>query len=108
MRATRKKINRPILQLELDLGFEIKVKQLEDIAEMKKLRSSILKKLQLHGVDTTDWTCVNRFLENPRIAGKRLYNMTNAEMQSLIKKLGSILSKDAYKRKELERITQQN
>jgi len=108
MRATRKKISRPTLQLELDLGLQVKVKELEDIAETKKLRSSILKKLQLHGVDTTDWTCVNQFLENPRIAGKRLYNMTNNEMQELIKKLGSILGKDAKKRTEIERITQQN
>jgi len=108
MRATRKKFSRPTLQLELNLDLEVKVKALEDIAETKKLRSSILKKLQLHGVDTTDWTCVNLFLENPRIAGKRLYNMSNQEMRDLIKKLGSILGKDAEKRQKIERITQQN
>jgi hypothetical protein len=98
----------PMLQLELKLDLEVKVKALEDIAETKKLRSSILKKLQLHGVDTTDWTCVNRFLENPRIAGKRLYNMSNEEMRLLIKKLGSILGKDATKKQEIERITKLN
>ena len=98
----------PTLQLELKLDLEVKVKTLEDIAETKKLRSSILKKLQLHGVDTTDWTCVNRFLENPRIAGKRLYNMSNEEMRLLIKKLGSILGKDATKKQEIERITKLN
>lgn len=107
MRKTRK-ISRPVMQLELDLDLEVKVKTLENIAETKKLRSSILKKLQLHGVDTTDWTCVNRFLEQPRIAGKRLYNMSNEEMLALIKKLGSILGKDSEKRKEIERITKQN
>jgi len=107
MRKTRK-INRPAMQLELDLGLEVKVKELENLAETKKLRSSILKKLQLHGVDTTDWTCVNRFLENPRIAGKRLYSMDHQEMRDLIKKLGSILTKDADKRKKIESITQQN
>ena len=98
----------PTLQLELKLDLEVKVKALEDIAETKKLRSSILKKLQLHGVDTTDWTCVNQFLENPRIAGKRLYNMSNEEMRLLIKKLGSILGKDATKKQEIERITKLN
>ena len=98
----------PTLQLELKLDLEVKVKALEDIAETKKLRSSILKKLQLHGVDTTDWTCVNRFLENPLIAGKRLYNMSNEEMRLLIKKLGSILGKDATKKQEIERITKLN
>jgi len=107
MRKTRK-INRPVMQLELDLGLEVKVKELENIAETKKLRSSILKKLQLHGVNTTDWTCVNSFLENPRIAGKRLYSMDHQEMHDLIKKLGSILTKDTDKRKKIESITQQN
>ena len=107
MRKTRK-ISRPTMQLSLDLDLEVKVKALEDIAETKKLRSSILKKLQLHGVDTTDWICVNRFLENPRIAGKRLYNMDQQEMRDLIKKLGSILGKDATKKQEIERITKLN
>ena len=96
------------MQLELDLGLEVRVQELENLAETKKLRSSILKKLQKHGVDTTDWTCVNRFLENPRIAGKLLYNMNHQEMRDLIKKLGSILTKDADKRKKIESITQQN
>lgn len=63
-------------------------------AEIKKLRSSILHRLQKHGVDTTSWTCVNIFLQQPRIAGKRLYEMTSPEMLSLIKKLESILAKD--------------
>lgn len=107
MRKTRKH-SPPTLQFELKLDLEVKVKALEDIAETKKLRSSILKKLQLHGVDTTDWTCVNQFLENPRIAGKRLYNMSNEEMRLLIKKLGSILGKDATKKQEIERITKLN
>ena len=108
MRATRHKISRPTLQLELDLALEVKVKELENVAEIKKLRSSILKKLQLHGVNTTDWNCVNSFLENPRIAGKRLYNLSATEMRELIRKLASILSKDAQKQKEIERIISQN
>ena len=108
MSRTATKHKQQPLQLQLDLGLEVKVKQLEDLAETKKLRSGILKKLQLHGVDTTDWTCVNHFLENPKIAGKRLYSMTHEEMHDLIKKLGSILRKDAEKRKKIEQITLQN
>lgn len=109
MRKTRN-ISRPVLQLELDLDIELKKKVavLEDAQRTKKLRSQILVKLQKHGVDTTDWSKVNQFLENPRIAGKRLYNMTHDEMQALIRKLGSILDKDAEKLKDIERITQQN
>lgn len=64
-------------------------------AELKRLRSSILLRLQKHGVDTTNWGCVNTFLQQPRISGKRLYEMTADEMKILLKKLESILAKDA-------------
>ncbi len=77
-------------------------------AELKKLRSGILHRLQKHGVDTTDWSKVNQFLENPRIAGKRLYDLTEAEMRVLIPKLESILRKDKQKQAELARLTQLN
>lgn len=70
--------------------------------EIKRLRSSILHRLQKHGVDTTNWASVNIFLQQPRIAGKRLYEMTGPEMQSLIKKLESILAKDEeFRNKEI-------
>ena len=62
--------------------------------ETKKLRSAILFKLQKYGIDTTNWTSVNRFLEQNRIAGKRLYDMNCEEMRALITKLGSILNKE--------------
>ena len=63
----------------------------------KRLRSGILVRLQKYGVDTTDWQCVNRFLEQKKIAGKRLYEMTNDEMKELIPKLESMLKKQAEK-----------
>lgn len=62
-------------------------------AEIKRLRSSILKKLQEYGINTTKWADVNAFLEQKKIAGKRLYEMTIEEMKVLIPKLGSILNK---------------
>lgn len=62
---------------------------------IKSLRSSILTRLQKHGVDTTDWKRINKFLEQPRISGKRLYDMSIDEMRALIPKLESILAKDA-------------
>lgn len=76
--------------------------------EIKRLRSSILHRLQKHGVDTTSWTCVNLFLQQPRIAGKRLYEMTVPEMRSLIKKLESILRKDQEKQEEEHRLINNN
>lgn len=76
--------------------------------ELKKLRSGILHRLQKHGVDTTDWNKVNSFMENPRIAGKRLYDLTEAEMRVLIPKLESILKKDKQQQADIARLTQLN
>lgn len=61
---------------------------------IKYLRSAILHRLQKHGVDTTNWSNVNNFMKQPRIAGKELYKMSIDEMQELIPKLESILKKD--------------
>lgn len=75
---------------------------------IKKLRSGILYRLQKHGVDTTDWDKVNRFMENPRIAGKRLYQMTEDEMRAFIPKMERILQKDAERQEQIDRLTQMN
>lgn len=74
-----------------------------DEKKIKKLRSGILKKLQKHGIDTTDWTAVNRFMIDPRIAGKALYQMSIDEMQRLIPRLEQILIKDRAQRNEIAR-----
>lgn len=72
--------------------------------ETKKLRSAILLKLQKFGIDTTNWTRVNGFLEQNRIAGKRLYEMNCSEMRELISKLGNILIKE--KKREVKETRQ--
>lgn len=74
----------------------------------KRLRSGVLHRLQKHGVDTTKWDCVNKFLEQPRIAGKRLYDMSDQELIELIPKLESILKKDKQREAEIERMTLMN
>ena len=74
----------------------------------KSLRSSILKRLQRHGVDTTDWARVNQFLQQPRIANKRLYDMSIEEMRKLIPKLESILAKDALIKQHENDLTLKN
>jgi thiamine pyrophosphate-dependent acetolactate synthase large subunit-like protein len=68
--------------------------QTNEQAELKRLRSAILHRLQKHGIDTTDWKRVNAFMRQPRIAGKTLGEMTISELQALIPKLQSILQKD--------------
>jgi len=62
--------------------------------ELKKRRSAILLRLQKMGIDTTDWKVVNKFMRNPKIAGKTLGEMDTDEMDLLIPKLESILAKD--------------
>mgnify|MGYP001485669783 CR=1 FL=1 len=76
--------------------------------ETKRLRSAILHRLQKYGVDTTNWAAVNRFLEQPRIAGKRLYNLTIDEMNALIPKLENILHKQMVIREEERELTLKN
>lgn len=74
--------------------------------ELKKRRSAILLRLQKMGIDTTDWKVVNKFMRNPKIAGKTLGEMDTDEMDLLIPKLESILAKDKADRlKNLAKIS---
>jgi hypothetical protein len=77
-------------------------------AVTKQYRSAILKRLQQHGIDTTNWDRVNSFMENPRIAGKRLYEMSDQEMIDFIPKMESILKKDKQREAAIERLTTMN
>ena len=61
---------------------------------LKTLRSSVLLRLQKHGVDTTEWKNINIFLLQPRIAGKLLFEMDADELRKLIAKMEQILRKD--------------
>lgn len=76
--------------------------------ELKRLRSGVLKRLQLHGVDTTDWSRVNSFLVQPRIAGKLLFEMDANELRKLIAKLEQILRKDAEIRERETKLSECN
>ena len=62
--------------------------------ELKRRRSAILHRLQKMGIDTTNWSTVNKFMRNPRIAGKTLGEMDTDEMDLLILKLEAIMRKD--------------
>lgn len=75
---------------------------------IKKLRSGILHRLQKHGVDTTSWDAVNRFLLDPRVAGKLLFEMSVEEMQALTGKLEAILEKDRKKQQDINRLVALN
>ncbi|MBD8348558.1 hypothetical protein [Dysgonomonas sp. HGC4] len=76
--------------------------------ELKKRRSAILLRLQKAGINTTDWQAVNKFMRNPKIAGKTLGEMSTDEMDLLIPKLEAILAKDKLEREKLIRLAQAN
>jgi hypothetical protein len=76
--------------------------------ELKKRRSAILVRLQRYGIDTTNWTEVNRFMRQPKIAGKTLGEMSIEEMNRLISKLESILTKTRAKTEQLNILAKNN
>lgn len=62
--------------------------------ELKKKRSAVLKRLQLIGLDTTDWGAVDAYCLSPRIAGKRFSKLNEEELIRLVPKLECILKKE--------------
>ena len=77
-------------------------------AEVTRLRSSILHRLQKGGIDTADWATVNAYLSDKRIAGKPLYLLSIAEMHKLIKKLEIILEQFRIRQETIKKIQAQN
>lgn len=66
--------------------------------ERRQWRSAVLHQLQLLGVNTADWTCVNKYCLDKRIAGKLFRELSVAELEALMPKLRAIREK---KRKAL-------
>ena len=62
---------------------------------LKKQRSAVLHRLQMLGVNTADWSEVDKFCLNSRIAGKKFYNLTEEELALMVPKLEAIARKPA-------------
>lgn len=75
-------------------------------AEQKKLRSRVLNQMQKLGIDTTDWTRVNAFCKDKRIAGKVFGWLNNEELEALSKKLRSIAHRGGLKMREEKKMTE--
>ena len=73
--------------------------------EQKKKRSLCLKLMQKLGIDTTDWTRINYFCQDQRIAGKPFARLTNEELNTLATKLRSIQRKGGLKQRKEEKPT---
>lgn len=74
----------------------------------KKLRSGVLHRMQKLGINTANWYDVNSFLQDKRIAGKLLYELSNEELNSLIMKLESMIAKQIIQSREMQRLKQCN
>ena len=64
-------------------------------SDVRKWRSNVLLMLNKCGVyaDNNDWTRVNKFLLDKRVAGKMLYELNVDEMKALYRKLVKIAQK---------------
>lgn len=62
-------------------------------SQLRWYRSAVLKRLQQMGIDTSDWSRVNAFLGDKRIAGAPLYKLTTEDLKRLIPKLEKICEK---------------
>lgn len=62
---------------------------------VKTWRSNVLVQLNKYGIytDNSDWSRVNEFLLDKRVAGKLLYELNVDEMKDLVKKLISMTRK---------------
>lgn len=63
------------------------------VQELKRSWSAALHQMQLYGVDTTDWSKVNDFCRQPRIAGKAFRDLDCVELAALTKKMRAIIKK---------------
>lgn len=77
---------------------------------IRRKRSTILDLLTQMGIykGSSAWTAVNKFLLDPRIAGKLLYEMDEVELDKLARKLRLLKRKQDSKQAELDRQAQNN
>lgn len=68
--------------------------------ELKRKRSSLLKLMQQLGIDTTDWTRINAFCQDQRIAGKPFGRLTCEELEATAVKLRSIQRKGGLRKQQ--------
>lgn len=68
---------------------------------LKRARSAALLRIGRLGISTIDnWDGINAFVESPRIAGKRFYDMNVDELNAMVAKLENIIRKGGLKAAE--------
>lgn len=65
-------------------------------------RSMCLHLMEEYGIDTHDWSRINAFVEDPRIAGKPFGRLTSEELSALSRKLRAMIRKQGEEPKRAE------
>ena len=80
-----------------------KVRKKTTPPSVRKARSTVLTLINVLGIYAYngDWSRVNQFLLNPRIAGKLMYEMNLDELNKLQKKLRAMIRKRKKEEQEL-------
>ena len=75
---------------------------------LRRLRSSVLLRIGRLGINTVDnWDGIDAFCMSPRIAGKKFRELSETELDSLVKKLENIIRKGGLKSMEPEKRVQE-
>ncbi len=74
--------------------------------ELRRWRSSALLRIGRLGINTIDnWDGINAFTMSPKIAGKRFYDMTVADLQALVRKCEMIARAGGLRTRDREEET---
>ncbi len=77
--------------MEQVAGYDERMRRMHEA--LRKARSGVLHQMQLYGIDTADWTRVNAFCRDPRIAGKEFRELDVEELNALNTKMRAIIRK---------------
>lgn len=61
---------------------------------LRRARSLVLRQMQQAGIDTSDWSRVDAYCQDPRIAGKAFRHISESELYVLSRKLRAISEKE--------------
>ncbi len=74
-------------------------------AQMRKLRSAVLRRIQKLGINTTDWNAVDRFCSDKRIMGKTFVRLSAEELRGLVPKLEAMIRKASAEKRKTPQMT---
>ncbi len=90
-RTTMQEYNKMCNDMEQVAGYDERMHRMHEA--LRKARSGALHQMQLYGIDTADWTRVNAFCRDPRIAGKEFRELDTEELNALNTKMRAIIRK---------------